>query len=103
MSFVTMNYAVPWLRRLVVGISSRRSRFALGSVHVGLVIDKVALGQVSLRVLRFLSVNIFPPLLSILIYRSRDSCRDLFKNLTILPLQSQYILSLLLFVVDNIK
>jgi hypothetical protein len=33
--------------------------------------------------------------------KSRDSCRDLFKNLKILPLQSQYILSLLLFVVDN--
>jgi hypothetical protein len=34
---------------------------------------------------------------------SRDSCRDLFKNLRILPLQSQYILSHLLFVVDNIN
>jgi hypothetical protein len=33
--------------------------------------------------------------------RGRDSCRDLFKKLKILPLQSQYILSLLLFVVDN--
>jgi hypothetical protein len=37
----------------------------------------------------------------ITVCRSRDSCRDLFKNLKILPLQSQYILSLLLFVVDN--
>jgi hypothetical protein len=33
--------------------------------------------------------------------RSRDTSRDLFKNLKILPLQSQYILSLLLFVVNN--
>jgi hypothetical protein len=33
--------------------------------------------------------------------RSRDSCRELFKKLRILPLQSQYILSLLLFVVYN--
>jgi hypothetical protein len=33
--------------------------------------------------------------------RSRDSCRALFKNLKILPLQSQYVLWLLLFVVDN--
>ncbi|PNF17558.1 hypothetical protein B7P43_G15556, partial [Cryptotermes secundus] len=33
--------------------------------------------------------------------RSRDSCRELFKKLKILPLQSQYILSLLLFVVYN--
>jgi hypothetical protein len=33
--------------------------------------------------------------------RPRDSCRELFKRLRILPLQSQYILFLLKFVVDN--
>jgi hypothetical protein len=33
--------------------------------------------------------------------RSRDSCRNLFKKLRILPLKLQYILSLLLFVVNN--
>jgi hypothetical protein len=33
--------------------------------------------------------------------RSRDSCRELFKKLKILPLQLQYIFSLLLFVVKN--
>jgi hypothetical protein len=33
--------------------------------------------------------------------RNRDSCRQLFKNLKILPLQSQYIFSLLLFVAKN--
>jgi hypothetical protein len=33
--------------------------------------------------------------------KNRDSCRDLFKNLKILPFHSQHILSLLLFVVDN--
>jgi len=33
--------------------------------------------------------------------RPRDSFRELFKHLMILPLQSQYILSLLLSVVDN--
>jgi len=32
---------------------------------------------------------------------SRDSCREHFKKLKILPLQSQYMLSLLLFVVGN--
>ena len=31
----------------------------------------------------------------------RDSCRELFKKLGILPLQSQYIFSLLMFVVKN--
>jgi hypothetical protein len=33
--------------------------------------------------------------------RPRDSCGELFKHLRILPLQSQYILPLSLFVVDN--
>jgi hypothetical protein len=33
--------------------------------------------------------------------RNRDSCREYFKRLKILPLQSQYLLSLLLFVADN--
>jgi len=33
--------------------------------------------------------------------RSKDSCRQLFKRLEILPLQSQYIFSVLLFVVKN--
>jgi hypothetical protein len=33
--------------------------------------------------------------------RSRDSCREHFNTLKILPLQSQYVLLLLLFVVDN--
>ena len=33
--------------------------------------------------------------------RNRNSCRDLLKNLKIPSLQSQYILSLLLFVVNN--
>jgi hypothetical protein len=32
---------------------------------------------------------------------SRDSCREQFKKLKILPLQSQYILSLPLFVTNN--
>ena len=34
---------------------------------------------------------------------NRESCRELFKKLNILPLHSQYILSLLLFVVKHIN
>ena len=34
--------------------------------------------------------------------RNRDSCREYFKRLKILPLQSQYLLSLLIFVAENI-
>jgi hypothetical protein len=59
--------AVPWLRSLVAGLTPRRPGFALGSIHVEFVVDKVALGQVFLRVLRFSSVNIIPPSLSKLI------------------------------------
>jgi hypothetical protein len=40
------GWAVPWLRRLVAGLSPRRFGFDPGSVHVGFVVDKVALGQV---------------------------------------------------------
>jgi hypothetical protein len=44
---------MPLLRRLVAGLSPRRPAFATRSVHVGFVVDKVALGQVFLRVLVF--------------------------------------------------
>jgi hypothetical protein len=37
----------------------------------------------------------------ITVNKNRDSCRDLFKNLNILPFHLQYTLSFLLFVVDN--
>jgi hypothetical protein len=33
--------------------------------------------------------------------KNRDPCRDLFKNLKILPFYSQYIFSLLIFVTEN--
>jgi hypothetical protein len=52
-----MDEVVPWLRRLAAGLPPRRPGFDLGSVHVGFVVDKVALGQVFLRVLRFSPVN----------------------------------------------
>jgi hypothetical protein len=38
--------AVPWLRRLAAGLPLRRPGFDPESVHVGFVVDKVALGQV---------------------------------------------------------
>ena len=42
----TYYQAVPWLRRLLAGLSPRRPEFHPGSDHVVFVVDKVALGQV---------------------------------------------------------
>jgi hypothetical protein len=39
--------AVSWFRRLVTGLSPRRAGFDSGSVHVGFLVDEVALGQIS--------------------------------------------------------
>jgi hypothetical protein len=48
-----LHGAVQWLRRLVAGLSPRRPGFNSRSVHVGCMADKLALGQVFLRVLLF--------------------------------------------------
>jgi hypothetical protein len=42
----------------------QRPGFAPGSIHVGCVVDKVALGQVFLRVPQLSPVNIIPPSLT---------------------------------------
>jgi hypothetical protein len=46
--YTSFTFAVPWLRRLVTSPSPQRPRFMPRSVHVGFVVDKVALGQVFL-------------------------------------------------------
>jgi hypothetical protein len=43
---ITARKAVPWLRRLAAGLPQRRPGFDPGSVYVGFVVNKVALGQV---------------------------------------------------------
>jgi hypothetical protein len=54
-------------RAMALAVSRRpltaEAGFDAGSVHVGFVVDKVALGQVSPRVLRFSPVNFIPPVL----------------------------------------
>ena len=45
--------------------------FDPGSVHVGFMVDKVALGQVFPRVLRFSPVNFFPPVVHYLEKRKK--------------------------------
>jgi hypothetical protein len=49
--------------RLVAGLPPRWPGFDPGSVHVGFVVDKVALGQVFPRVLRFSPVIFIPPVI----------------------------------------
>jgi hypothetical protein len=49
-----------------------RPRFMPGSVHVGSVVDKVAMGDVLLQLLQISHVNIFPPWVYILIYHLED-------------------------------
>jgi hypothetical protein len=51
------------------------ARVRVRSVNVGLVVYRVALGQVYLQVLRFSQASIIPPWLSILIYHL-----DVLKN-----------------------
>jgi hypothetical protein len=55
--------AVPWLRRLVAGLSTRRPGFDPGLVHVGFMVDQVVLEQVLPRALWFTPVNFIPPVL----------------------------------------
>jgi hypothetical protein len=50
--------ALPWLKSLVADRLLRGPGFVPGSIHVGFVVDEVALGQVFLRVLLFSPVNI---------------------------------------------
>jgi hypothetical protein len=59
--FLTSYLAVPWLRRLLAGLSRRRYGFAPGTVYMGFVVDIVALGQVFLLRYSVSPVSIIPP------------------------------------------
>jgi hypothetical protein len=54
-------YALPLLKLLVAGLSSRRPGFANLSIRVGFVVDKVALGQVFPRYSVFACQYIIAP------------------------------------------
>jgi hypothetical protein len=81
------NTAVPWLRRLVAGLPPRRPGFDAGSVHVGFVVDKVALGQLFLPVLRFSTASFIPPVLHYKEKRKNESssqgCTISLKTVTV--------------------
>jgi hypothetical protein len=65
-------YVVPWLRRLVTGLSLRSPGFDLGLVRVGFVVDIMVLGQIFHRLHLFSPVSIIPPWLPILICHLGD-------------------------------
>jgi len=58
---------VPWLRRLVALLSPRSLGIDLTAVHLWFVVDKVPLLSVSLVLLRFCLLIVFPPMLHDLI------------------------------------
>jgi hypothetical protein len=50
---LSATFTKPWLWRLVSGLQHQRPELVPITVHVGLAVDKAALGNVSLRVLQF--------------------------------------------------
>jgi hypothetical protein len=65
---------VPWLMQLFARVSPQNPGFDFSSVHVRLVMDKVALWEFSLQVLQFSPVSIIPPMLHTHSYIYHQSC-----------------------------
>jgi len=63
--FKTSVGAVPFVRRLVAGLSPRRPELNPRSVYLGFMVERVALGQVFLRVLRSFRVIVIQLVLHI--------------------------------------
>lgn len=57
---------MPWRKPVVAGPSARRLGLADSADHVGFVVGKVALGQVSLRVLSVFALLLSPNLCAVL-------------------------------------
>ena len=74
----------------VLYFASVHSILAYGIIFLGNSTHVIKIFRMQKRIIRIMTKS-----------DSRSSCRQLFKNLGILPLQSQYILSLLSFVVRN--
>ena len=55
-----MQHTLPWVKRLVAGLSPRRVGFNPSPIHVRFVVGKVALRHVSPRVLWFCTLKIIP-------------------------------------------
>lgn len=51
LALISFSHATPRLRQLITSPSLQVSRFSPKTIHVGFVVDKVALGEVILQVL----------------------------------------------------
>ena len=58
-----LYWTLPWIRRLVAGLSPRRCAFNPSSFNVRFVVEKVTLQQICIHVLLFFAVNRIPPML----------------------------------------
>jgi hypothetical protein len=67
--------AVPWLGRLLAGLSPRRPEFIARPAHVELVVDNVAVRPVSLQVPRYSAVSIIPTFLHTHTYSSINNAK----------------------------
>jgi hypothetical protein len=56
---IIISWAVPWLTQLVAGLTPRRFKFGSKPIQLGFLMDKLELGQVPARVLRF-SASVIP-------------------------------------------
>lgn len=61
----TLLGTVPFVRRLVAGLSPRRSELNSRSVYLGFMVERVTLEQVFLRVLRSFRVTVIQPVIHI--------------------------------------
>jgi hypothetical protein len=72
-----------WNRRSVAGLSPRRFGFPPGRVHVRYVVDKVAMGEVSLRILVLSPVGIIPPMLHAHSFFTDNTARVVLGNYSV--------------------
>jgi hypothetical protein len=57
----TVTLPLLWMRQLVTTLETWRSSFKPRPVHVGFLVDTVALGQVFLQIIQSYHVRIIPP------------------------------------------
>ena len=61
--FIHPEMVVAWFMRSIGGVLTQSSGFSYSSVHLGITVDIVTMGQVFLPVRRFDHVSILPPMI----------------------------------------